>query len=171
VVKLYLVRHGIAEEGGEEKKDAERALTAEGIKKFRRAARGIVRVMGEEEMRAVVIFTSPLVRARQTAELLREAVEEAGGKADVRVSEKLVPPGDLAGFIKEARGAGRTGAVVAGVGHEPALSEWAGKICFGMAGRLMMKKGAAVGMELGERGVEGEMVVLLQPGMARRIEK
>src|SRR5215510_14914096 len=65
---LYLIRHAIAEEARTGLKDQERALTAEGIAKFHRAARGMVRLMGEGAPR--VIWTSPLVRSRQTAELL-----------------------------------------------------------------------------------------------------
>ena len=67
---LYLVRHAIAIPRGAPgiSSDASRELTPEGIRRMRQNARALVQldVVIEE------VWTSPLIRARQTADLLAE---------------------------------------------------------------------------------------------------
>ena len=65
--ELYLVRHAIAaERGGDWPDDDKRPLTQRGVARFKEAVEGFNKLDdGIDE-----IFTSPLVRARQTAELL-----------------------------------------------------------------------------------------------------
>ena len=55
------------------------------------------------------------------------------------------------------------------MGHEPVVSEWAGRLCFGKGGRLPMKKGAVGGIDLEDTGLTGELVMLVQPGAVRRL--
>ena len=78
---LYLLRHGIAEEQRPGKSDADRALTPEGIQKTKQAARGM-RALG---IRPDQVLSSPLTRARETAEIiceeLRPGLEFAGAYA------------------------------------------------------------------------------------------
>ena len=71
-MRIYLVRHAVAEELGEEMRfaDAQRSLTAKGRRRFRRNARAFAR-LGENVQ---LVCTSPLVRAVQTAELLAAAL-------------------------------------------------------------------------------------------------
>ena len=158
---LYLVRHAAAEEQQEGRSDAERALTPEGIRKFRRAARGIVRLVGD--LPPEVILTSPLVRARQTAELLVEAVDAAKVKTELQISTALEPLGSRDKLLKEARSQNTMA-----VGHEPMFSEWIGEMCFGNAGELEMKKGALAAVELAGAG-RGRLVFLVQPGVLREL--
>src|SRR5262245_2985211 len=69
-MNLYLMRHGIAvtaDQPGVES-DGERALTPKGIKRMRRAVRGLRRLGISFD----AILTSPLVRARQTAEIVAD---------------------------------------------------------------------------------------------------
>jgi phosphohistidine phosphatase len=69
-MNLYLMRHGIAvtaDQPGIES-DSERALTPKGVKRMRRVARGLRRLGISFD----TILTSPLVRARQTAEIVAE---------------------------------------------------------------------------------------------------
>ncbi len=145
--------------------DEERGLTPEGIRKFKRAGVGIVRLGSKKG--GCAVFSSPLVRADQTAEILMRALAEAGIKAHFKNSEQLAPPGNLERFIKEARAAGME--TVFAVGHEPVLSDWAGRLCFGKAGRLKMKKGAVAGIDLHDTGMGGELVLLMQPGALRQL--
>ena len=83
---LYLVRHAIAsprsphDPGG----DFERALTPEGLKKMRRHADALRRM----RMAPREIWSSPLVRARQTAEILAAGLD---GGAAVVVTDALRP--------------------------------------------------------------------------------
>ena len=165
MVRLYLCRHGIAEEVREGKIDEERVLTKEGAEKFKRTAKGIARLVKGEK--GCVVFSSPLVRAHQTAELLIRAIEAEETKGVMKSTAHLAPPGNLLRFIREVRAAGT--AVVFAVGHEPVLSEWAGRLWFGKGGRLLMKKGAVAGIDLEDTGLTGELVMLLQPGTVRRL--
>src|SRR5436309_4247704 len=70
--ELYLVRHGVAEQRGEAwPDDSKRPLTEQGISRLRKSARGLARIgVGFD-----VILTSPLVRARQTAEVVAGALD------------------------------------------------------------------------------------------------
>ena len=71
---LYLVRHAVAEERGPAwPDDTLRPLTERGQRRFARAATGFVRLEGVPDS----ILTSPLVRARQTAEIAGESTAEA----------------------------------------------------------------------------------------------
>ena len=67
------MRHGIAADLGEGGvlKDADRPLTLEGRAKLKLAAQGL-RELG---VKFNVIFTSPLLRARQTAEVVAEILD------------------------------------------------------------------------------------------------
>lgn len=69
---LYFMRHGIAEIQEESgiSSDAERPLTAKGIKKLQKVAKGIL-VLGISFDR---VLTSPLLRARQSADLIAKAL-------------------------------------------------------------------------------------------------
>src|SRR5258708_1628001 len=75
---LLIVRHAIAvPHGTPEVPEDERPLTPRGEKRFRAAARGLARICRPPD----VLLSSPLVRARQTADIAPEAW------GDVKVSE------------------------------------------------------------------------------------
>ena len=63
--ELLLVRHGIAEERAEAADDAQRSLTPEGRERTIAQLRSLV----ELDLNCDLVLSSPLVRARQTAEL------------------------------------------------------------------------------------------------------
>ena len=67
---VYLVRHAIAHERNPTRwpNDALRPLTTAGMRKFRKAAAGLARCVPK----TAAIFTSPYVRARETAAMLTE---------------------------------------------------------------------------------------------------
>lgn len=94
---LYLVRHGIAVERTDPspRAEAERPLTADGVRKTRLAALG----MGALGVKPDVFVTSPYVRAAQTAEIFAEALGFALEK--LRVSEALKPAANPAEILKE----------------------------------------------------------------------
>ena len=131
--ELYLVRHAIAAERGEEwPDDTKRPLTERGISRFKECVKGL------RWLDAAIdeIFTSPLVRARQTAEILAAGVE---GTPSVKVLEALAP-GHTSGAVMSqlARAAKRRR--IALVGHEPELGELAAHL-IGAARPLPFKKG------------------------------
>ena len=72
-MNLYLMRHGIAVAADDlgVVQDKERPLTSKGIKRIRRAARGIRRLGIEFDG----VLTSPLLRARQTADIVAAALD------------------------------------------------------------------------------------------------
>ena len=65
--ELYLIRHGLAAERGENfPDDTKRPLTSRGIQRLQRAGKALAALDVDFD----VILTSPLVRARQTAEAI-----------------------------------------------------------------------------------------------------
>jgi phosphohistidine phosphatase len=105
-VRLFLVRHAEALPG---EPDALRPLTAGG----QAAARELAGRLAAENLDAVL--SSPLLRARQTAELIARAAN-----LTAEVDERLAP-GATAGDVREAV-SGR-GVTVVTVGHQPDCSE------------------------------------------------
>src|SRR5256885_1338882 len=87
---LMIVRHAIAVEHGDPayKRDEDRPLTTEGMHKFRLAARGLKEFADKPER----IVSSPLIRARQTAEILRDVVAP---DLTIETCEDLTPDGDF----------------------------------------------------------------------------
>src|SRR5262245_15233538 len=83
--ELYLVRHAIAAERGDEwPDDAKRPLTKRGIRRFRECATGL----RESGVAVDEIFTSPLVRAKQTADILAAAMDD---RPPVKTLDALAP--------------------------------------------------------------------------------
>src|SRR5688572_30200435 len=71
LMKVLLIRHGKAEEHNlvsslSPKKDAQRALTETGRRDMRKAAKGLRKLAPDIS----IIATSPLLRARETAEIV-----------------------------------------------------------------------------------------------------
>jgi phosphohistidine phosphatase len=131
---LYLVRHAIASDKGDAyPDDAARPLTAEGMAKFRKAARGLAD-LGVEVDR---VLTSPLVRARQTADIL---AAELPGHAPV-VETAALQPGVPFERLIEALAGCTDCAAVAIVGHEPGIGDAAARL-IGSASAFEFKKGA-----------------------------
>ena len=109
-MNLYLVRHAIAEDLQEGQTDDQRALTKEGIEKFKGVVRGLKRL----ELRFDRLYHSPKLRAVQTAELMMGLLE---GESEVTPHLAASPSPKL---LKQLRGES-----VALVGHEP----WMGELC------------------------------------------
>ena len=133
--ELYLIRHGIAEERGEAwPDDAKRPLTEEGMARLRKSARGLVRL-------GVVfdaILTSPLVRARQTADAVASAFEV---RPHIVAVESLAPGGPYQAVLGDLEKQSRRSRIAL-VGHEPGIGELAARLC-GSRHPLEFKKGAA----------------------------
>jgi phosphohistidine phosphatase len=132
--KLYLIRHGIAEERGEAwPDDATRPLTDRGSSRFEKSVRGLARIGVVVD----VVLTSPLVRTRQTAEILAAGFEPRPPMVAV---ESLAPGGAYQAVLADIAKQGRRSRVAL-VGHEPALGELAGRL-IGLRHALTFKKGA-----------------------------
>lgn len=133
-MELLLIRHAIAVDREEGLPDEQRPLTPKGRKRFQQEVDGLRRL----ELRIDRLYTSPLVRAVETAQLLADLVE------DVRVTENLARSPDPA-LLDEL-----DGACVGVVGHEPWLSEL---LCWLLTGetdsaaQLELKKGGIAWLE------------------------
>lgn len=162
-MEILLVRHGHAIDDAPGIGDAGRWLSARGRKVTRRVARWLAK---SKKRRPAVIWTSPLVRATQTAEIL---AAEAGYKGEVRALGELSPgrdPGDLITLLTEERPEGP----IAIVGHEPSLSMLAaalvGDLGFGgfrKSGVLGLWWEGATGEGEKAEGAKGKARFLLDP--------
>lgn len=137
-LELYLVRHAVAAERGPDFPDDNlRPLTEEGIEKFARAVAGL-RAIG---VTLDLVLTSPLQRARETADLLAAGLRP---KPKVVVVDALAPDHTLAqvlAAVAKAASTGRGASRLALVGHEPDLGEMAAKL-LGARGAVEFRKGA-----------------------------
>ena len=111
-MKLYVVRHGPAEDTASSGKDFDRALTPSGRDRVRDVAKALGRA-GEEPR---VILSSPLVRALQTAEVIAAEL----GVAQVETTRDLAPGGDAVALLRSLVVQKRKRAMV--VGHQPDLT-------------------------------------------------
>lgn len=134
---LVLFRHGVAEDreifARSGTGDEERPLTERGRRKVYGAARGLKALLPRIDLLA----TSPLLRARQTAEILAEIY---GRPAAIAVRE-LEPGGSRAGLLRWLRGQAQDATLVL-VGHEPNLGELARWLTDGPE-PIALKKGGA----------------------------
>jgi phosphohistidine phosphatase len=112
-MKLYVMRHGPAEDDAPSGRDADRALTPSGRDRTRSVARALVTA----DEAPVAIVSSPLVRALQTAEI----VAAIAGVDRVEVRREMAPGGDTMLLAAELLQDGRKRVMV--VGHEPDLSD------------------------------------------------
>jgi len=117
---LYILRHGKAGQSFNRPGDSERKLTADGRSEMRKVARWI----RGKKIRFDVIATSPLARAKETAEIVARVLKE---KEKLEIWDDLSPAGDPDTVFSKA-GEYDTEASVLIVGHEPALSHMIGKI-------------------------------------------
>ena len=165
-VQLFLMRHGIAEEriGPYASNDAKRPLTAKGKKRTKQIAEGLQRLgLGFDW-----IVTSPLVRARETAEIVAAT---APGSVPFDQCPALRPGGafeEIMSFLGETRRYHR----VLLVGHEPDLSTLAARLIgAGPAASLMFKKGGCCLIHCDRHAAQssGQLVWWLTPGLLRSL--
>jgi phosphohistidine phosphatase len=158
--RLYLVRHAVAEERGPAwPDDTLRPLTERGQRRFAQAAAGFVQLEGIPER----ILTSPLVRARQTAELLASAADDA----PIETLPSLSPGEPPAALLAKLRRA--PAERIALVGHEPDLGQLAA-VLLGASRPLPFKKGGMCRVDVEWRGKPtGTLVWFLSPAALRRM--
>jgi phosphohistidine phosphatase len=162
---LYLVRHAIAAERGEEwPDDAKRPLTDTGVARFKEVVKGLAWLDVEIDE----IFTSPLVRAKQTANLLAHGLAD---KASVKTLDAL-SPGHMPRVVMSELNRCAKRRRIALVGHEPGLGELASHL-LGSPRALVFKKGGVC--QIAVQGLTsrrpGELVWFLPPKVLRRLPK
>src|SRR5438309_313742 len=95
-MQVYLLRHGIAEEGTSQRSDADRALTNEGRRKLRQ----VFAHVADAGVKMDLVLTSPLKRALQTAEI---AIGCLKTKPEMLISATLAPGGTVEDVWSEIR--------------------------------------------------------------------
>jgi phosphohistidine phosphatase len=173
-MEIYLLRHGIAADLGEGgvMSDAARPLTDKGRVKMKQGAEGM-RKLG---LTLDLIFTSPLLRAQQTAEVVAEAL----GLEDKLMAIESLAPGR--GFVRGVNkkspiflelGAHQFAQALL-VGHQPDMSELASVLLTGQRDlNIEFKKGALCAIEIASLppNAPGALLWLLAPGQLRAVAK
>jgi phosphohistidine phosphatase len=161
-VKLLLVRHAAAApRGSSGVSDDERPLTPEGKSRFQAAARGLARIVH----RPTVLLTSPLLRARVTAEIAASAFTCLDSTAEPALAHGSV---DAIVTVLENHPAGTT---IALVGHEPVLGALLARLLGAKPDDgLAFKKGGAALVDLpdGPAGA-GRLIWFVEPRILRTL--
>ncbi len=144
-MRLYLIRHGIAGDRQHYATDAERPLTEAGQKRTRQVTERLLAC----GLRCELALTSPLLRARQTADIL----QAVGLARQVQAFPALAPGGDLQALLDWLAAQERTCDPLAVIGHQPDLGRWATQLVWGTPDdRLTVKKAGTIGVELPTTG-------------------
>jgi phosphohistidine phosphatase len=163
--ELYLIRHGVAEERGESwPDDSKRPLSEDGMVRMRKSMRGFAR-MG---LTIDVILTSPLVRTRQTAEIVAAALDP---RPSIVAVESLAPDGAHAAILADLEKHGKK-TCIGIVGHEPGIGELAARL-LGSRHAIEFKKGAICRIDVDELppGGPGELRWFMPPKLLRALKK
>lgn len=159
IKELYVIRHGIADEASEHSGiDEERQLTEKGAEKVR----GVAQYLRSRDVELGVVVSSPLARARETAELVAAV---CCCSRPLVITDLLLPEGsheELIAFLN-----GLSEETLAVVGHEPFLSGFV-SYCLANSSRpfVRMKK-AGVACILYDNQIEAgacELAWLMGPG-------
>jgi phosphohistidine phosphatase len=163
--EIYLIRHGIAEARGDAwPDDAKRPLTEQGMSRLRKSIRGLERI----GVSCDVVLTSPLVRARQTAEIVAAGLSP---RPSIVTIDSLAPGGSFAAVIADLEKHTRK-ARIALVGHEPNIGELAARL-IGSRHAIEFKKGAVcrVDLEALPPSGPGQLRWLLTPKIMRALKR
>src|SRR5271155_4925524 len=162
---LIILRHG---EAGKSvmltDKDAERALTVSG----REEVKEVAECMRNLGLKFDAILTSPLKRARETAEIVAKTLRQA--KA-VELCDELKPEGDSSALYRRLSKLKPDSSVLV-VGHEPYLSSMIGELIGGRTQvRIVLKKAGLAKVELTSTlpAPSGNLRWLLTPRLVKKV--
>jgi phosphohistidine phosphatase len=159
-MEIYLLRHGIAENGHLGLRDSDRALTEEGREKLQRV---LLRAR-EAGVKPGVILSSPYRRALETAQI---AVESLGYRGKIVTTEVLVPEASPHQVWEEVR-ARREETAILLASHEPLMSATVSLLLGSPALLVDMKKAGLARIDCDRFGPEPKGVLkwLLTPAIA-----
>jgi len=151
---LYIIRHAWAEEqdGSAWADDCQRPLTLEGQERFAQ----VVKALAQRGFAPQLVATSPLVRCRQTADLVATHVP---GRPKVVERNELVPESDLAGILRWTGSQAGDIEEVAWVGHAPDVGFLVAALIGDEESSIRFAKGAIAAIRFpGPPGIgEGEL--------------
>jgi phosphohistidine phosphatase len=159
-MQIYLLRHGIADDGKPGHSDSERALTSEGRDKLRR----VLKRARAAEVAPSLILSSPYRRALETAQVAAEVLDYHG---KVVRTQALVPEASPHDTWDEIRGRQGESAVLL-ASHEPLMSSMAAFLLNSPALTVDMKKAALVRIDVERAGAQphGILKWMLTPALA-----
>lgn len=162
-MRLLLIRHAAAvPKGTSGIPDHERPLTRRGREKFRVAARGLARIVEHPD----VLLTSPLTRARATAEITASAFKRLAPRIEPALAQ------ESAEVVVTVLRKHPRDATIAIVGHEPALSRLLARFLGIRRGneRLAFKKGGAALIDLPHGpSAAGQLRWFVKPAILRSL--
>ncbi len=163
-MNLYLMRHGIAEPLGEGNQflDYRRSLTPEGHRKMREVSKGLKKLGVEFQL----VASSPLVRARETAEIVAEVLKV---QQPVQLWDELAAGFSLPHLLKKLEASAPLSSILL-VAHQPDLGFLASYLIFGSSPvALDFKKGGISCIQVPEFPAQlpAELVWMLPPRLLR----
>ncbi|HEV7767921.1 MAG TPA: phosphoglycerate mutase family protein [Thermoanaerobaculia bacterium] len=158
---IVLLRHGIAEDPSPEKKDEDRGLTSEGHARMKEIARGLERVLPK----AQAIYTSPLLRAVQTALWVSKGYKS---RVNINTTDVLSPGVATKQFVALVQKIEEKRVIF--VGHEPTLTANMAALTGVDASKLELKKGGGYGVRIAPDGT-ATLEWLLSPRVLRKLEE
>ena len=144
-MNIHLLRHGIASPLAEENdfRDEKRRLTPQGEIKLRRAAQGLKLLQVSFDL----IASSPLIRAKETAEIVAEVIKH---KPPIDIWDELEPEGTAESVCSRLHAHFEKGSLLL-VGHQPSIGVLASFLLTGSSSRsLPFKKGSIYSLEVTE---------------------
>jgi len=163
---LYLIRHAIAADRGPKyPRDTERPLTGRGRRRMKDVVSGW-RSLDSKPPQLTVVLTSPLVRAKSTADIVVRGLDK---KTPLERFPPLAP-GHSPGDVATALGRYKKAKTIALVGHEPDLGKLAAWL-IGAREPLQFKKGGIARIDVPSLppGQNGRLVWLATPAMLRAL--
>jgi len=154
---LLVLRHGEAGRSSPSPGDSKRSLTAEGKQEIVDLSNGLKSL----EIKLDCIFTSPLLRAKQTAEIVAKSLKYKGKIEEI---DALKPEGSRLEFYSVLSKLKQDSMVLV-VGHEPYLSEMIGEGISPSGCRINLKKAGLARMRILSTlpKIKGELRWLLTP--------
>lgn len=152
-MKVYFLRHGLAGDPQQwQSDDFDRPLTDEGRERMAREAKAMAKL----DLAPDAIITSPLVRAKQTAEIVADRL-----KMRPVEDERLEPGFDTERLRQILQDHAKADAIMV-VGHEPDFSGTIGRLVGGA--KIDLKKGGLACVDLPDpSSLNGELVWLVPP--------
>jgi len=163
-MQLYIVRHGIAidREDAECPPEAERYLTEEGIERTKQVAEAVA----ARGIDADLMFSSPYVRAMQTAAIFASELEYS--KQKIRRTDSLLPGAEPGAFLRELARE-KDVSIVFCFGHAPHVDGLLAAAVGAPRHITSMKKAGVALVELKRLSPpNGQLVWLITPKLVRK---
>jgi phosphohistidine phosphatase len=155
-MRLFFLRHGLADRSEWEGEDYQRPLTTKGVSRMKKEAVSIKSL----KLGLDAILTSPLTRAYQTAEIV---AHELGMEESFHADDRLSPGFGRSSLLRILKDFNAEDRIML-VGHEPDFSLTIEAIIGG--GNIVCKKASLARVDLFHPGtLDGELVWLIPPKM------